>query len=240
MNKLSMKAVRNLNNKLRNFRAGTLALLFLAVAVAPYGCKTSEFDGMKEGKVVYDVAYEGDDMPPMMKALLPSEVTTYFGNNQTAMVISMNMNMAETKLISDAVNLKQVTLVSAMGRKIAMVMDKAKVEENYLDRVDLKIVHTNEEKEIAGIVCKQVLVTDSTDHTYAVYYTEDLDIDKPNWSTPFREIKGLLMEYSVKINGIKMNLKAKEIVNVKHDPAFFSIPEGYEIISDPKELRMGF
>lgn len=218
-------------------------LLFSIVILsllAPYGCKTSPFDGLKEGKVVYDVTIEGEGLNPMMKAMMPSEVTTYFDNNKTCTVISMGMSMMETRLISDAVDFKYITLINAMGRKVAMVLDKKQVDENFSDRVNLKVVHTSETKEIAGVVCRQAMITDSSEHTYPVYYTDDLSIASPNWSSPFRDIDGLLMEYSIKFGGMVMNLKAKEIVNTKNDETFYSIPEGYEIIKDPKDLNFGF
>jgi hypothetical protein len=216
------------------------AMLLLMVALAPYGCKHSEFDGMKEGKVIYDVTFEGEEINPMVKAMLPSEVVTYFGDNKTCMVISMGMNMMETKLISDASELKYTTMVAAMGKKIAMILNKKQVDENYLDRVDLKVVHTSEVKEIAGVKCKEAVVTDSTQNSYSVYYTDDLALDKPNWSSPFREIDGLLMEYSIQVAGMKMNLKAREIVNEKQDPAFFVVPSDYQIGTDPKDFGFGF
>jgi len=77
--------------------------ILLLSMLAPYGCKTSPFDGLKEGKVVYDVTVEGEGMNPMIKAMMPSQVTTYFDNNKTCTVISMGMSMMETRLISYAV-----------------------------------------------------------------------------------------------------------------------------------------
>ena len=215
-------------------------LVILVSVLAPYGCKRSPFDGVEQGKVVYDVTFEAADMNPMMKALLPSEVTTYFDKDRTCTVISMGMNMMETRLISDAVNFKYTTLISAMGRKVAMVLDKKQVDENFSDRVNLKVVHTSEMKEIAGLQCKQALITDSTQNTYPVYYTEDLSLAEPNWSNPFRDIHGMLMEYSISFGGMVMKLKAKEIVNTKVDAALYVIPEGYEIIKDPKDMKFGF
>jgi hypothetical protein len=176
----------------------------------------------------------------MMKAMLPSEVVTYFSNNKTCTVISMGMNMMETRLISDAINYRYTTLVAAMGRKVAMVMDKKQVEHNFLDRVSLEVRHTSETKDIAGVSCRQAIITDSTNHTYPVYYTSDIAVKQPNWSSPFRDIDGLLMEYSIRFGGIVMNLKAKEIINVKNEQSFFEIPEGYEIIKDPSEFNFSF
>ncbi len=217
-----------------------LFLVLLGSLLAPYGCKHGKFDGLAEGKIVYEVTIEGEGLNPMMKAMMPSEVTTYFDKNKTCTVISMGMNMMETRLISDASNFKYTTLVSAMGKKIAMVLDRKQVEENFSDRVNLKVKKTSETKEIAGVQCKQAMITDSTENTYPVYYTDDLSLEQPNWSTPFRDINGLLMEYSISFGGMMMKLKAKEIVNTKVDPTFYEIPEGYEIIKDPKEMNFNF
>ncbi len=225
---------------MKSFAAIVTGFLFTMMAVAPYGCSRGPFDGLSEGKVVYDVTFDGADIPPMMKAMLPSEVVTYFSGDKTCTIISMGMNMMETKLISDASKFNYITLVSAMGRKIAMVLNREQVKENYSDRVDLKIRYTGAEKEIAGIVCKEAMVTDSINNSYPVYYTDELAIKEPNWSSPFREIEGLLMEYSINISGMTMNLKAKKIVNEQHDPSLFEIPEGYDIIHDPKDMNFGF
>lgn len=214
-----------------------LALCWIAVVALPYGCSQSPFDGLKEGKVIYDVTFETADMNPMMKAMLPSEVVTYFGDNKTCTVISMGMNMMETRLISDAKSYQYTTLISAMGRKVAMVLDKKQVEKNFVDRVDLQVRHTSETKNIAGVTCRQVIITDSTNHTYPVYYTSEIAVNDPNWSSPFKEIEGLLMEYSISLGGMVMSLKAKEIINTKNEPSFFEIPEGYEIIKDPSEFK---
>ena len=214
-----------------------VAAVVLLSGLMPYGCNNSPVDGLKEGKVIYDVTFETGEMNAMMKAMLPSQVITYFSNNKTCTVISMGMNMMETRLISDAMSYQYTTLVSAMGRKVAMVMDKKQVESNFIDKVDLQVRHTSEKKEIAGVSCKQAIITDSTNHTYPVYYTEEISIKQPNWSSPFHDIDGLLMEYSIRLGGIVMNLKAKEVVNVVTEKSFFEIPEGYEIIKDPSEFN---
>lgn len=147
------------------------------------------------------------------------------------------MGMFESRTISDASAFKLTTMISAMGKKMAMVLDKKQIEKNFANRVDLKMEYTGKAKQIAGVDCQEVLVTDSIGNTYPVYFTEELNVEKPNWNTPFREIEGVLMEYSVKFGNIRMKLTAKEVINEKHDPQLFTIPEGYEIISDPSKLK---
>ena len=152
----------------------------------------------------------------------------------------MGLNMMEARLISDASNLQYSTLVSAMGKKFAMVLDKNQVEKQFIDRVELKVRHTDETKEIAGVKCKQAIITDSTDHTYPVYYTSEIALDQPNWCTPFKDIDGLLLEYSIRFGDMVMNLKAREIINTTNEKSLFEIPKDYEIVKDPSEFKFGF
>jgi hypothetical protein len=228
-----MKFLKSFTQSL-NFSSWTL--IFLLPLFIPLGCNQSENHGLREGKIIYDVVFESEQLNPMIKALLPSEITTYFNNNKTCTVISMKMKMMETRLISDSKTFHYTTLVSAMGKKVAMVMDKEQVQKNYIDRVDLQVRKTGEIKEIAGIKCFQAIVTDSTENTYPVYYTDAVSITNPNWSSPFRDIEGVMMEYTISFGNMTMKLKAKEIVAVKSDSSLFEIPSDYTIIEDPESL----
>ncbi len=232
--------VNRFSDKIKSVRPILIGLMFLIVAAAPYGCKTGQVSGFREGKVVYDVEFEAEGIPPMMKAMLPSEITTYFSNDRTCTVINMGMNMMETKLISDAVRYTYTTLINGMGNKKAMIFDQEMVKKQFLDRVPLKVVFTDEKKEIAGVQCRQAMITDSTNHVYPVFYTEEIALSDPNWCTPFNEIKGLLMEYSISFGNFVMKLKAKKIVEEKAEQTWFEIPEGYERITDPSQLKFGF
>jgi hypothetical protein len=215
-----------------------MAMFFVVSFLLPYGCSRSPYYSIEEGKIVYSVEVEeSESINPMMKAMIPSEAICYFGSNRTCFVMAGPMGMFESRTISDASAFKLTTMISAMGKKMAMVLDKKQIEKNFANRVDLKREYTGKAKQIAGVDCQEVLVTDSIGNTYPVYFTEELNVEKPNWNTPFREIEGVLMEYSVKFGNIRMKLTAKEVINEKHDPQLFTIPEGYEIISDPSKLK---
>jgi GLPGLI family protein len=208
---------------------------FLTVILLPVGCSQSRFQG-KEGRIVYDVSFETENMNPLVKAMLPTEVNTYFKDGITCTVISMGMNVMETRLISDSKNFTYTTLVKGMGRKVAMVLDKNKVKEHFKDHMDLKVMHTGEIKEIAGLKCTKAMITDSTDNTYPVYYTNDLPVEDPNWSTPYHGIDGILMEYSINFGNMVMTLKAKKIEHTEVVKEMFTIPDDYELIENPGDL----
>ena len=127
-----------------------------------------------------------------------------------------------------------------MGKKIAMVLDGKQVESSFSDRVPLKVRYTDEVKEIAGIQCHQAMVTDSTDNSYAVYYTEQFGKSDYNWSTPFKDIKGMMMDYTIRFDNVIMKLTAKEVINEPNDSSLFQVPDGYEVITDPSQMQLMF
>lgn len=223
-------------NRLINSLAGYGLLLFTVYSMlATYGCgeaATSE----SEGRIVYSVSIEGEDIDPMMKAMMPSEIFTHFKGKATSTVISMGMGAMETRMISDAAMKTYSTLVNAMGKKVALVLNGDQVMNSFRDRVPLKVRITDENKEIAGVNCYKVIVTDSTQNTYEVYFTKDLGVADYNWSTPYSEIQGLLMDYSIRFDNVVMKLTAKEIVREPCDSTMFSVPEGYQIITDPEQM----
>jgi hypothetical protein len=216
------------------FFAGVLYSMLIS-----YGCGSGSGEP-GEGRIVYAVTVEGDNVDPMMKAMMPSEITTYYKGHLSATIISMGMGMMETRMISDATERKYTTLISAMGKKIAMVLDGKQVETSFSDRVPLKVRYTDEVKEIAGIQCRQAMVTDSTNNSYAVYFTEKLGQSDYNWSTPFKDIKGMMMDYSIRFDNVIMKLTAKEVIHEPNDSSLFTVPEGYEVITDPAQMQLLF
>jgi len=215
----------------------TCLVLFIATLLGGYGCKHDTLKGRNEGKVIYEVTYPDTLLNSPMGAMLPKEMTMYFRDNKTNSELKMGMGMIVTRFMSDANDKTFATLLKGFGKKSAMVFDEEAVKKNFLDRVDLKLVETGKTKEIAGFVCREVNVTDSTDNTYQVYYTEEVALENPNWCTPFNDIEGLMMEYTININNMVLNLIAKSIVFEKVDSLMFTVPDDYEIITDPKQFR---
>ena len=192
-------------------------------------------DHVSEGIIVYDVKYH--NMDDGASLLMPDEIRTYLAQEMSATVISGAMGAVETKIISDP-NLREYkTLISAMGQRIALVLDEKEVDRNLNSRVDLELTYTGNEKVIAGYSCKEVKVRDSTDNVYFVYYSDEFSIDQPNWGTPFRAINGVLMQYSMRFGDAIMDLTARKVEEAELDPEFFGIPDDYQIITDPSQLE---
>ena len=67
-----------------------------------------------------------------------------------------------------------------------------------------------------------------------MYYTEDLKIKDANWNTPFKDVKGVLMEYQICMFGINTKIVSQEIEKIKVDDSEFNIPDGYTSVDKKK------
>lgn len=204
------------------FSFGTLLLLFSS-------CERSAYYGMKEGKVVYEMELVGDKLDPMMKAMMPSEVTTFFADGKSCMVMEGGAGFFENRLLLDPEKKLFATLTSFMGNKTARVMHTDSLAKDMADSKS-EITYTGVKKEIAGIMCEEAVLKGDSGSTYRVFYTDELDVKAPDMaSTMFSEIEGMLMEYQIDMPGFKMKMTAKKISADKPDSTLFTIPKEYEI-----------
>ena len=204
------------------FSFGTLVLLFAS-------CERSAYYGMKEGSVVYDMELVGDKLDPMMKAMMPSEVTTYFADGKSCTVMEGGAGFFENRLLLDPEKKLFATLTSFMGNKTARVMNTDSMK-NDIKAKKPEVTYTGVKKEIAGIMCEEAVLKGDSGSSYRVFYTDELDVKAPDVATTmFTEIEGLLMEYQIDMPGFTMKMTAKKISGDKPDPTLFTIPKEYEI-----------
>jgi len=206
-------------------------LVFFSGLLLLIGCERSAYYGMTEGKIVYDIEVDSDKMPPMMRALMPSEAVTWFSNGKSCTVLEGGAGMFENRLLFDPEKDLFATLTSLMGEKTARVMSLKSIEKDRKGYdAEFKLEHTGVKKEIAGIMCKEVLVRVDSSNVSSVFYTDELDVKAPDMiATMFGGLEGLMMEYQVNQMGFKLKMKAKKISADKPDPELFTIPKDYTI-----------
>lgn len=85
---------------------------------------------------------------------------------------------------------------------------------------------------IAGFDAQKALVTKpgSYNETYTVFYSNDFPLQNINKFNPYKEIEGILLDFRLEINGLKMHLVAKEAKFNEIDEKIF-FPEDYRRIS---------
>jgi GLPGLI family protein len=143
------------------------------------------------------------------------------------------MGLVTTKFISNFKKKEATQTLSLLGKKYASVINANEVNKLIEKEPAFSIKLQPEQKKIAGYNCKKAHIdfaSDSLDD-FDVFYTDEIAIADPNWSSPFRKINGVLMEFRIHKYGVDMVLKAKNVTRKEIDDSQFEISDDYKKIS---------
>jgi hypothetical protein len=186
---------------------------------------------IKEGKIIYKINYPSIDLPSNQKAMLPSESTCYFSNNNCRTEIDGFMGM---KMVTICVKKEMTILMDVMGKKIAMNprddnSDKSKTP---------TISYSEETKKIAGYDCKKATLVFDETIKMTVWCAEGIT-GGGSWNGNFENLKGAPLEYTADLNGMSMTMTASKVFEEKVSKKKFEIPSGYEFMT-PEQLQRQF
>lgn len=204
-----------------------LIIFFMATS-----CNTDVSDG-KEGKIIFKLTYLDDENQNPIITFLPTEMTYIFKDGKTKQQVEGWGGVFKMIGISDSKNDSVVALMKLLGDKFLYRCKLGEDSFGYEPWENLTYEYLNEEKLIAGYNCKKA-IAHHKEASYELYYTEDIIINQANWNTPFKEIKGVLLEYQIDMFNIKTKIEALEIKNIKIEESEFNIPEGYKNVDKKK------
>lgn len=216
----------------------TFYVLLMTLAGGFAGCKLDGKDGIAEGIIEYDA--EPVDMSNPMADLAPSKMTVRFKDNKSCVDLSAGMGLFSTTFISDPENLTMTQLIKLLNKKYVHVADTSELRQENHQGPKMFIEKTNETKMIAKYKCKKAIVRfeNNARPPFDIYYTNDIAIENPNWSNPFSEIDGVLMEYQLARHGLEMRFTAKTVTPSDIDDEIFEVPEDYKKISHEELVRI--
>ncbi len=187
---------------------------------------------ISEGIIEYDITYPETDEDNVMKALMPKTMLLKFKNNKVAFEFTGGMGLFKATFISDLQNQNIIHLVKILNKKYALTYNASQLKE--IDEMpEINIDFTAEKKIIAGYESQRSLITfkDDENTSYDIYFTNDLNIKTPNWSTPYKEISGVLLEYQLKRYNVVMRFTATSIESAEIEDSEFEKPDDYKIIT---------
>ena len=192
-------------------------------------CSENKKNSLSEGVIEYDAKVVDESHP--MASLAPSNMTVKFKNNKVAAQMS-TMGVFTSTFIADPFKKQFITLVKVFQDKTACVENENDLEKE-LEDYKLSFQNTKETKEIAGYKCKKIIATKNNNpkEKFDIYYTDDLSYDNKDFGSPYKGIKGMLMEYRLKKFGLEMVFTAKTVTNEKISDEVFTLPAYYKVIS---------
>lgn len=218
-----------------------IKFLWLLLPLFIWGCDSFTTDRISEGAIEFDITYPKADKNDLMASLMPETMKFRFKDDKITSELTAGMGMFSTIFISDGENKTLSQLVKIMNKKMAHTVDEKGVMKMKSAEPQYDVEFVSGEKEIAGYKCKKAIVVNKVDPAdkFEVYYTDKIDIEKPNWSTPYDKIDGVLLQYEMSRYNIHMRFTAKTVSKEPVEDKEFEIPSDYKIVSE-KEIAEVF
>jgi len=214
-----------------------ISLLFLQVIFTNSCSNGNSEKRINEGEIEYDIKYLDNVRENPLIALLPKKMKTVFKDNSTYSLIEGFM--FKFAYITNHDKGQNITLFQILDKKYSYLADTSEVPFGYRVGNNVKIIFTDKEKTLAGLKCKHAYtVFPNTQDTLEIYYTNEIGIENPNCNNPYKQINGVLMEFSVKMLGINMKFVGSSIKHKKIDNELFMLPEGYNLVSKTEMERI--
>lgn len=223
-----------------SFTLKTFAAVCLVASVLLFtSCEDFSFrKGIKEGRIEYIISYPDIPADSYILDLMPKTMETIFSNDKYRNDIIAGMGLFKTSIICDGNKNELIHSVKMLNKKYASNLKTEDLVKFNPDFNNIELTLTDKRKEIAGYNCKSAMVTvkgDST-WTFELFYTDEIFIKNVNAFTPFKSIKGVLMEYEINSYDTHMHFIVEKVIQEEVDLTKLELEEGYKMI-EPQALK---
>lgn len=181
-----------------------------------------------KGTIFYEIQYLDNDIDTIIKKSLPKKFEVSYQDKQTRTVLKNELG--SSVLIANAETGTTTVLFDIKGQKFAIVNNKQDRESLVKAIPETLIKFTDQTKKILGYNCKKAELYQD-DKVLEAWYTDEIEIQQVNWFTQFKHIKGVMLEYTQKANGLENRYVAKSIKKEKLKSKVFEIPSDYQIVT---------
>ncbi len=207
-----------------------LLLIFLL------GCNGNRLKkSFNEGTIEYSIEFESNDLSKLNTNMLPNKLTIKFRDNNTSNKIEGLSGSVNLTFIKNVENKNLIVLVNLWSKKL--YYQDSLIKENlpnaYAGMPAISIEKTNEIVEFNGYNCKKAIAhyKDSSNYVFDILYTNEINIDNPNANTPFDQVDGVMLKFSIKFNRYLMKISSTSIKSEDISMDEFIVPSGYEKVS---------
>lgn len=164
-------------------------------AMAGFSCKRDGTASLNQGEIHYGISYIGAFAFPT--EALPSDLVISFKKDK--MLFEM-LGWGKSGIVTLANHEDGIydTYYSLFGfKKLYYPGKENEIFPGFESMRQMNIKKTELTKDICGFKCKNAIVTFDwkPGKFYDIWYTDDIRVRKPNASTPFKDIDGVLMSF---------------------------------------------
>ncbi|MCJ7447282.1 MAG: hypothetical protein MUO72_06305 [Bacteroidales bacterium] len=187
-------------------------LIALIIAMTGYSCKEKGGKHIDEGEIHYTIEYMGN-ISPMHREIMPKNLVVSFKDDKILFDISSPFgNSGILNLTNPKENIFD-TYISLFTIKQYYSSKPGEMQPGFDSMNGMVIRKTSKTAFICGFNCKNAEVTFPYNRkkVYNIWYTEEIDVNNPNASTPFRDLNGVLMSFFFFIGPAEMHFEAEAV-----------------------------
>lgn len=190
------------------------------------------------GKIVYKVNYPTLSSDNILFEMMPKSMNYSFSEKGSKSEISAGMGLFRSAYIhnTDANTFTQT--VKVLNKKYQSSYTKDTFLAMNPKFQNIVFIESEKDTVILGYNCNITNFSfnnDTTQHT--VYYTSEIGGKNPNITTPFEQIPGIMLKYTVENFGVMMDFTAEKIVISDIEESIFEISNEYALVT-PEELKV--
>ncbi len=210
-----------------------LAAILIIIPVLLTSChKDQEGSGISSGKIDYKITYLNDDLDKKTRNILPTKMKLIFNQKEAANQIDGFMGMYKLNAFTNFHTRKCSTILKVFDKHYLFQGEREEQMCCFDKMEDMVVEETDETKKIAGFLCKKAIVTfPSSDDTIHVYYTEEIKLKHPNVTNPYKDIKGVLMEFELQLLYLKMRFVAEKYEPITNQQLKPKVNQNSKIVS---------
>lgn len=189
-------------------------------------------EGTVNAKVIeYKINYLEDKAGSIPTSILPGRMTLIFADNFALNRIDGFLGQFSLSYVADLKKKSVTTYLRLFDKKYYYIGQPGELPCGIEPLDNIQITPTGQKKEIAGYIANEIIVR-TDDNKEIILYTASLDhIKNPNITTPYSEIKEVLLEFFTRLSVLDMRISASRLYNKEVDWLLFNIPEDYVQIS---------
>ncbi|MFW6225197.1 MAG: hypothetical protein ACOC4B_02930 [Bacteroidota bacterium] len=213
------------------------AILFIAtMIIVANSCKKSAPKGsITEGVIEYNIEYLENNMQKNIPTnLLPKKMTMMFKDNMSKRNIEGFMGLFSLTLITDHEETTTTAFLKVLGKKY-YYKGEAKEKTFCFDEIPGMKVDPNNGigKKITGLKCRKGKVTFKQEkkEPFNFFYTHEIRLKNPNFGNPYKKVDGVLMNFQVKLNKLRMQLSAGKFTDNNISDEEFKHPSDHKRVT---------
>lgn len=186
-----------------------------------------------EGIIYYHINYLDETIGSYSSRILPQKMESQFKKGKVKNTIEGALGFFSLINLSDLDEMTNTTFLKFIDKKYVYKGRKKEPPCCLAGFKDMDIEFTDNTKQIINYTCQEAIISfPGTDRqSFSVYYTTDINCEKPNATGPFREIPGVLMEFHAILGTTEVVMIAEKYQSEIIPDKEFITPKHYKEIS---------